>query len=183
MRHGVLIFSAVVIVLASAASAQTNLGFTGGALFPVGDFAESADISPYVGVSLELQDVNAIGQVATLSYLLQGGYAFLQTDADLEALLDAQGKTKDGSYFDVGAGVRVYSKASPLFISVGASYLNLELAGDSGSQSGFGAYIGVGFASAVTTFRLSVEGRANLGLFSDDNIQYFQALVGFGLPL
>ncbi len=182
MRNGILVFSATVLVLAGAASAQTNLGFTGGALFPVGDFAESADISPYIGVSLEIQDVNAIGQVAVLSFLLQGGYAFLQTDSDLEALLDEQGKTEDGSYFDVGVGARVYSTANPLFISVGASYLNLELAGGGDSQNGFGAYIGAGFASAVTSFRLSIEGRANIGLFEDDNLTYFQALVGFGLP-
>jgi len=182
MRNVVLIFSAVVIVLASAASAQTNLGFTGGALFPVGDFGESADISPYIGVSLEIQDVNAIGQVAVLSFLVQGGYAFLRTDPDLEARLDEQGISEDGGCFDAGAGIRVYSTASPLFIGVGASYLNLKLAGDGDSNHGFGGYIGLGLASAVTSFRLSIEGRANIGFFENDNIEYFQALVGFGLP-
>jgi hypothetical protein len=182
MRNVILVFSAVLLGLAGAASAQTNLGFTGGALFPLGDFGDTTDISPYIGMSLEIQDVNAIGQVAVLSFLVQGGYAFLQADSDLEALLNEQGKSNDGGYFDAGVGARVYSKANPLFISVGASYLNLKIAGDSKSRSGVGGYVGLGFASAVTSFRLSVEGRANVGFFNNDNITHLQALVGFGLP-
>jgi hypothetical protein len=173
---------AVLMIVAGSADAQTNLGFTGGALFPVGDFAETTTISPYVGVALEIQEVNAIGQVAVLSFIVQGGYAFLQTDEDHQAYLDENHISEDGRYVDAGIGARVYSTANPLFISLGASYLNVKIAGAGSSNNGFGGYAGLGFASRVTSFRLTVEGRANIGFVDDDSLVHFQALLGFGLP-
>ena len=88
MRIRVPIGLCLFLVLAGPAAAQTNLGVVGGALFPVGDFAETTDISPYIGARYELQDVNALGKVATVSYLVYGGYAFLLNDADYDALLE-----------------------------------------------------------------------------------------------
>ena len=106
MRRVTLLFLVCVFVGVGVAGAQTNLGISGGALLPLGDFEEATDISPYVGVRYEIQDVNALGQVAVLSYLIQGGFAFLQTDSRLETVLDAAGDKDDGYYFEGGVGAR-----------------------------------------------------------------------------
>lgn len=182
MRYSVIIFAAVLTLIAGTAFAQTNFGLMGGALFPFGDFGKTTDISPYVGATLEIQEVNAIGQVAVLSFIVQGGYAFLQTDADREEYLDMMGISGDGHYFDAGVGARVYSTANPLFLGAGVSYLNVKIAGQRNADNGIGGYVSVGFANKVSSFRLSIEGRANIGFVGNDTISHAQALVGFGLP-
>jgi hypothetical protein len=148
------------------------------------DFADTVEDSPYVGARLEVQDVNALGQAATLSFLVEGGFAILRTDAELKAVLAALGDTDDGSYFDIGVGVRAHSTAVPLFLGAGVAYVNLDDPGSPGSNGGFGAYVGLGFTFGPESFRFEIEGRANAGFINDrKNIQFLQALVGFGFPL
>ena len=183
MRMRIPIGLFLVLVLAVPAAAQTNLGVVGGALFPVGDFAKTTDISPYLGARYELQDVNALGKVATVSYLVYGGYAFLLTDADFDALLKSQGKDGNGGYFNLGLGARVYSKSTSLFVGIGAEYVNYNPAGAESSSNGFGLNAGLGFATAVTSFRLELEGRGNIVfLEGDTHIGSFLVLIGLGLP-
>ncbi len=183
MRIRIPIGLFLVLVLAGPAAAQTNLGVVGGALFPVGDFAETADISPYIGARYELQDVNALGKVATVSYLVYGGYAFLVNDADFDAALKAVGIDDNGGYFDLGLGARVYSKSNSLFVGVGAEWVNLSPAGAESSSNGFGLNASLGFATAVTSFRLELEGRGNIAFLEGDrHIESFLVLIGLGLP-
>jgi hypothetical protein len=178
----VLVVLSIVVVAALPAGAQTNLGIGGGLLMPVGDFGDVADVSPYVGARWEMQDVNALGQVAVLSLLVQGGFAFLQTDSDLERSLDEAGESDDGGYFDIGLGARMYSSASPLFVSVGGSYVNLDAPGPGDSENGGGLYAGAGLVIDTPSFKIDIEGRANVVFISDDNLTHFQVLAAFGFP-
>ncbi|MFQ5512180.1 MAG: hypothetical protein ACE5EO_10055 [Candidatus Krumholzibacteriia bacterium] len=183
MRYLIVFVTAIVLVSASAASAQTNLGITGGVLLPIGDLDDVADVSPYIGARWEIQDVSPMGNAVVLSFLVQGGFAFLQTDPALEAALAALGISDDGTYFDVGAGVRVYATANPLFLSAGASFINLDPAGAVESSSGVGLHVGVGFALAEDSFKLDIEARGNLGLLEGGgDIEHVQLLASFGLP-
>lgn len=179
-----LVALSLIVALASAvpAVAQTNVGVGGGILLPTGDFGDFADPSPYIGGRWEVQDVNALGQVAVMSYLVQGGFAFLQTDSDLEALLDEAGDNSDGSYFDIGLGARVYSTKSPFFVGVGGSYVNVDFAGPGDSVNGFGVHAGLGLVMDTEAIKVDVEGRANFVLTDEDNLTHFQVLATIGLP-
>lgn len=177
-----LVLASAVLAAAIPAGAQTNLGIVGGLLLPFGDFADVADASPYIGARWEVQDVNVLGQVAVMSFLLQGGFAFLQTDSDLEALLDDAGSTDDGSYFDIGLGTRMYSAASPLFVGVGGNYVNVDVAGPGDSENGLGLYAGAGVVIDTPSVKFDIEGRANIVFISDDNLTHFQILAAFGFP-
>lgn len=174
----------IVLLLAVAvpAAAQTNLGVGGGVLLPIGDFGDVADASPYIGARWEVQDVNVLGQVAVMSFLVQGGFAFLQTDSDYEAALDAAGDSNDGSYFDIGLGARMYSSASPLFVSVGGNYVNVDFAGPGDAENGFGMFAGAGLVFDTAVVKVDVEGRANIVFIQDDNLTHFQILAAVGFP-
>ncbi len=186
MRRMVLFLIAGVLLFAGAAGAQTNLGIVGGILVPMADLSDRADLSPYIGARWEIQDVSPMGPAVVLSFLIQGGFAFLQTDKDLEAVLDALGQSDDGTYFDIGAGVRVYSTASPLFISAGGSFVNLDvasIAGTGDSKNGFGTHVGLGFVLGQASFKFDIEGRASFVLFEGGgDVAHFQLLASFGLP-
>ena len=178
----ILITIIVLALLAPVAGAQSNLGVTGGMLLPFGDLGDIADASPYVGARYEIQDVNALGQVAVMTFLVHGGFAFLQTDSDLEELLDEAGDTSDGSYFDAGLGMRVYSAASPLFVGAGLGYANLDPAGSGDSVNGFLAHAGAGLVVDLPSIKVDLEGRVNFVAGEDDNYQHFQVLLTLGLP-
>jgi len=174
--------AAFLVMLASAAWA-TNLGLTAGILLPLGDFSDHADTSPYVGAHWEIQDVNARGQVALMSFVFQGGFAFLQTDGSFEKALDALGESGDGRYFDLGVGVRVHSAALPLFVTAGAHYVNLNPAGNAGAINGVGATVGLGLQKGTPQLKLGVEARVNVAALEDDvNLQHFLLLATIGLP-
>jgi hypothetical protein len=182
MRRSIVLAAVLMLAAAIPAGAQTNLGIGGGLLLPVGDFGDIADASPYIGARWEVQDVNVLGQVAVMSFLVQGGFAFLQTDSDLEDALDALGDTDDGSYFDIGLGARMYSAASPLFVSVGGNYVNLDAPGPGDSENGAGLYAGAGLVIDTPAVKVDVEGRANVVFIADDNLTHFQILAAFGFP-
>ena len=178
----------VLIVLAlmapAAAFAGNNLALQGGALFPVSDFAETSTISPYGLLRFEWQDVNALGQTALQSVLIYAGYGLLMADSDYKTLLEAAGQTADdGGYFEAGMGTRVYSKANSAFVGVGGSYVGYDPPGPPGGKSGFGLTVGLGLANNSETYRLEIEGRANIAWIQDrDSIVSFLVLLGIGLP-
>jgi hypothetical protein len=170
------------LLLASTAGA-TNLGLSAGVLMPIGDFADQADPSPYIGAHWEIQDINARGQAALLTVIVQGGFAFLKTDADLERALDAIGDSGDGSYFDVGAGVRVHSAALPIFVTAGANYVNLNPAGSGGSLHGGGGTIGLGVERSTAQIKYGAELRASFAVLENDVTEQHLLLMGtLGLP-
>ena len=177
-----LLFIVAIIAFAGVANAQTNLGVRAGVLLPTGDFGDFADPSPYIGAHWELQDVNALGQIASLSFMIEGGFAFLQTDSDLETYLDSIGDSSDGSFFDLGVGARVHSTVSPLFVSVGASVMNVDYAGPTESKTGFGGHVGLGFGVDLGMFNIDLEGRANIGVLDGSDVQFFQVFMNLGLP-
>jgi hypothetical protein len=62
--------------------------------------------------------------------------------------------------------------------------MNLNNPGSSGSDGGFGGYVGLGFTFGPDSFRFEIEGRANAGFFGDGrDVQFLEALVGFGFPI
>jgi len=182
MKIKVALFVTVILLVASGAGA-TNLGVTGGALVPLGDFSDQAKASPYIGAHWEIQDVNARGQVALLSFVFQGGFAFLQTDDSFQKALDTLGESGDGSYFDLGAGVRVHSATLPLFVTAGANYVNLNPAGSGDAISGVGASVGLGVEKGTPQFKFGVEARVNFAALENDvNIQHVLILATLAFP-
>jgi hypothetical protein len=182
MRYRILFATVTLLASAGAPLAATNLAIMGGALFPVSDFAKTVDLSPYLGARVEFQDVNARGQTAVISYLAWGGFALLLPDADVEAALKAAGQDEDGTYFDAGIGVRVYTR-SALFLGGGVSYVNVNEAGPSNSLHGVGFMVGLGVAFNRESFKFEIEGRGNLGLLEDNNdVQHVQLLAAIGFP-
>lgn len=180
MRHAIMVLGAAVLLAAVPARSQT-LGITAGALFPVGDFGKQVDTSPYVGARCEIEGINdPFGQMASLNVLIEAGFAFLQnTEA---ASLLAPGSGDDGTYFDIGLGLRARPTESPFFLGVGASYLNLDVSDGEGSRSGFGAHLDLGVMMAQPTYQLEIGGRATLGIFEKDNIAHIQLLGAVAFP-
>ena len=150
MKRLIMVGLVLMVALPGAAGAQNNLGIVGGALFPVSDFGDEVDISPYIGARFEIQDVNALGHTAVLTYIVQGGFALLKRkDIEGTTTLPAGSTTNtdDGAYFDVGLGLRAYSSSNPLFLSLGLSYVNLDLGGGTDSRHAGDGYIGVGLVA------------------------------------
>ncbi len=182
MKTRISIIVVVLIALATSAGAQSNLALTGGMLIPFGDFGDVADPSPYVAARFEIQDVNVLGQVAVMSFLVQAGFAFLQTDSDLEEALDEAGISDDGSYFDLTVGSRVYSTASPLFVGAGVGFANVDFAGTDDSSNGFDIFAGIGLVLDTASVKFDIEGRGSIVLIEDDSINHFQILASLGFP-
>lgn len=174
----------VVLALPAAALAGNNLTLQGGALFPVSDMADQNTISPYGGLRFEWQDINALGQTAVQSFLVYGGYSILFIDSDYKSALEAASQsTDDGGYFEAGVATRIYSKANAAFVGVGGSYVYYDPAGPGESKPGAGLMIGLGLANDASTYRLEIEGRANVAWIQDyDSIVSFMVLLGIGLP-
>jgi len=185
MRRLILVGFVLMIALPGGAVAQTNLGIVGGALFPVSDFGDVVEVSPYIGARFEIQDVNALGHVAVLTYIVQGGFALLQRkEIEGTTLLGATSPNNDdGSYFDIGLGLRAYSSANPLFLSIGLSYVNLGLgAGTDNLHAGDG-YIGLGLVADRESWKFEIEMRINAMLVEGgEDLQHFQALASLGFP-
>ena len=119
---GLLALTILVATLSSPAVAQNRLAIEVGPLLPTGDMADFYETSLWFGARFEIQDVNPLGQVATLSFYGRGGYALLNLDSAVEEQLDAAGTDTGSSYFDIGIGTRAYSVASPFFVSASASF-------------------------------------------------------------
>jgi hypothetical protein len=182
MRHRIAFATFILLAMAGTAGAASNLALMGGAMFPVGDFADATDISPYGGARIEFQDVNARGQTAVISYLAWGGFGLLLPDPDVEAALEAAGQDTDGTYFDFGIGGRVYTR-SALFVGAGASYVNLSLPGPGDSLNGIGFIVELGLSFDRESFKFEIEGRGNAAFLEDSNdFQNLQALAAIGFP-
>ena len=159
MRRMSIVLSTL-LLLCSSAAAQTGLGIEAGILQPFGDFGDTADMSPAFGVRWEVQDVNALGQVATVSFLARGLYAIVKTDADLADAIEQQGgSVDDGGLFEVGGAVRAYSSAAPLFVSIGAHYANLDPGGNSDNYNAFGGFGGLGLRLGASSVHVDIEAR------------------------
>lgn len=182
MRRVGLFLVVVVAVCTSSARAQSNLGIGGGVLWPIADFDDAADISPYVGARWEFREVNAVGQPSRSSILLHGGFAFLKTDSSLETLLDTPGESDDGSYFDVGIAARVYSSVIPLFVGMGLGYANVDTPGPSDSRSAFLGHAGMGLMFNLWLVRIDIEGRASLVFTEDNDLQHIMVISHIALP-
>ena len=174
----------IVAAFAGSAAAQTGLGIEAGFLQPIGDFADVADISPAFGVRWEIQDVNALGQVATMSFLVRSMYGILQTDADFEDSLRLLGGTPDdGSLLELGVAARGHSKASPLFVGIGAHYANVDAPGDGESTNAFGAFGGLGVRLGTATLIVDLEARMCILIPEEgDNLSYAAYTASLGLP-
>ena len=169
--------------VAAPAAAQNRLSAEAGGLFPFGDFADANSTSLYIGARFEFQDVNALGAVAVVSYLLRAGYAPLAVDSDRKSLLESVGESTSSHLFNAGGGLRVYSTKSPLFMSFGVEYLNLDLPGDIESKNGVNLNLGAGLTWGRESIILEAEVRGHVAFLEDiDNIQYMIVQGNIGIP-
>jgi hypothetical protein len=165
------------------ALAQNRLSAEGGALLPLGKFGDDYDTSLYIGARFEFQDTNALGQVAVMSYMLRAGYAPLSLKDSVKSSLETLGQSTDSYMFNAGGGIRVYSSKSPVFLSIGLEYLNLEPAGPDGAQHGVDTALGVGLTWGRESVIVEVEAKGHAGFFSDiDNVQYVTLQGNVGIP-
>jgi len=148
----VVVSLSLAVLFCSSAAAQTGLGIEAGILQPFGNFADGADISPAFGVRWEVQDVNALGQVATISFLARGLYAMVQAKEVGGVSPD------DGGLLELGGAVRAYSSAAPLFVSIGAHYANLD-APAADNYNAFGGFGGLGVRFGASTMHIDIEAR------------------------
>ena len=150
---------------------------------PLGSFSDSYDTSLYIGARFEFQDTNALGQVAVLSYMLRAGYAPLRVKDSVKTGLETLGESTDSHMFNAGAGVRAYSSKSPVFLSLGLDYLNLDPAGNRKSQNGAVAALGVGLTWGRESAIIEVEAKGHAAFFADiDNLQYVTVQGNVGIP-
>lgn len=178
----ILALATLLVAVAGPALAQNRLALEVGPLLPTGDMSDTVGPSLWLGARFELQDVNPLGQLATLSVIGRGGFAVLQPDSDFEDFLDAQGEDSSASYFDLGIGARAYSVASPFFVSASASYGHFEPALGDG-VNGFTPSIGLGFSLGFAAAVIDVEARGHLAFVQDsDNLQFFTITGGAGFP-
>lgn len=161
----------------SVAHAQTRLGLEVGTYVPVGDLGDAADNSLWLGARAELQAVNALGQVAALSFVLQGGYSSLEFENP------AADEVVDGSYYEIGAGARVYSMALPFFISAGLAYSSYDF-GDT-SEGGISPSIGAGMSFGLGGVFMEFEARGRVSFLGDEagyDPRFVTLTAAVGLP-
>ena len=181
MKRALLFSLAVVVACVGFASqqahAQTRLGLEVGSFVPMGDLGDAVDNSLWLGARAELQAVNALGQVAALSVVLQGGFASLEFESP------GGDESVDGSYFEIGAGVRVYSMALPFFLSAGLAYSSYD--GGASSEGGITPSIGAGLSFGLGNVFVEFEARGRV-TFLGDEFGYDPRFVTFtaavGLP-
>ena len=171
---------ALALSLASPAMAQTRLGVEVGLLAPTGDFGDSFDSSPWFGGRVEYQPTNPLGQVATLGLFARAAYADLQPSSALSAALELAGEDDSASYFDFGAGARVYSVALPFFVEVAANYASIDSGGE--SDSGFAPHLGVGWNFGVAGIFVEAAARGHAYMGDGDSQNFFTFTVAAGLP-
>ena len=176
------LLAAVLVLLAAPAQAQTRFSLSGGALVPLAKFADTVDPSWRFGVRAEFQSVNAIGKKSRISYYLQAAYSPLSFTDEYKAALEAAGEEADGSYGEVGGGVRVYSRVSLFFISAGAGYARLEPGGSADGENGFDLNAGAGFSIPLYLFKAEAHMTAHEVFIGGDDIQFLDALVSLALP-
>jgi hypothetical protein len=186
-KSAVLLLSLVLVVaftgVVQTAQAQNRLSVEAGGLFPFGDLGDATDTSLYIGARFEFQDINALGAVAVVSYLLRAGYAPMRVNDDTKSALEQAGESTDSNMFNAGGGLRVYSTKTPVFLSLGLEYLNLDPPGMVDSQNGMNVNLGAGLTWGRETFVVEAEVRGHLGFFSDiDNIQYMTLQGEIGVP-
>jgi hypothetical protein len=155
--------------------AQTRFAVEAGGLLPSGGMGDTIEESLWFGARMEIQKVNALGQVASGSILIRAGYSDLSVKKDA-----AEGAS--ASYFDVGLGARVYSTAIPFFLSAAGSYARYDPVGTN-SKNGFTPSIGAGLALSLGNLFIEGEGRINFALVEDiDNVQFWTLTGALGLP-
>jgi hypothetical protein len=193
MLMGRFVFASFVLAVAALflgtpASAQTRLTLFGGPLVPFGDFDEVADLSWTAGARVEFQTVNAIGQRDQLSYFIEGSYSQILADEELELVLEDLGEDSDSSILGAAAGVRVYMRPAPLFISAGAGYIRYTPPADAGGLDGLDLQLGLGFMLPFERVQLEAVAVAHEALlnaedgFGDEDLQYLTATAGIALP-
>jgi len=179
----VVVLGVLVPGAAQEARAQNRLSIEAGGLFPFSKFADNNETSLYIGARFEFQDTNALGAVAVVSYLLRAGYAPLRTKDDVKKALEAAGQSTSSHLFNAGGGLRVYSTKSPLFLSLGLEYLNLDPPGNVGSENGVNANLGAGLTWGRESVILEAEVRGHAAFFSNiDNLQYMTVQANIGFP-
>ena len=182
MRYRFAVAALILLAMAGTAGAASNLALMGGAMFPVGDFGDATDISPYGGARIEFQDVNARGQTAVISYLAWGGFGLLLADGDYKKVLEAAGEDTDGTYFDLGIGGRVYTR-SKLFVGAGVSYVNISQPGPGSGLNGIGFLVELGLCFNQESFKFEIEGRGNAAFLEESaDAQNIQVLAAIGFP-
>jgi hypothetical protein len=166
-----------------SASAQTRLTLEAGGLEPLSDMADVNDASFVFAARMEFQEVNPLGKARLISFFTRFGYAPLAVDPDMKASLERQGESADSGYFTVSGGVRVYSRAVPLFLGAGIGYAHYDPPGDNNGRNGFESALGAGLSIKLLGFIVEGEARAHITLLDGArDIQFLTLTGGLGLP-
>ncbi len=172
----------------SSGAAQTRLTLFAGPLVPFGDFADVASLSWTAGVRAEYQTVNAIGERSRMAYFIEGSYSEILVNEDYEQLLNSLEQDNDASLVGGAAGVRVYSRPAPLFLSAAAGYLRYIPAGDAEEANGLDLQLGLGFLIPFDWIQLEAVAVAHEVLldseesFGEEDLQFLTATAGFAIP-
>lgn len=176
------LIAAAVVVLAGPASAQTRLTLAAGGLVPFGDLEETTDPSPRGLLRAEFQPVNALGVVSPVAFLVYLGYSDLALKSEVKDALLVAGDTTEPYLMEAGAGVRVYSRAAPFFLSGGAGYARYRPGGDAEAHNGLDLHGGLGFLLPVGIVLVEPEITGHVVLLDEGDFQFLSATLGVALP-
>jgi hypothetical protein len=166
---------------AAPADAQTRLMVGAGGLVPFGDLENSTDPSARFVLRAEFQPVNARGVASAISWGVQVAY----TDLSLKPAAAAAAAVADvpSPYLlEAGAGVRVYSRAAPFFLSGGAGYSRVRSGTGSDSQNGVDLHAGLGFLLPAGELLVEPEISGHVVVLEEGDFQYLSATLGVALP-
>jgi hypothetical protein len=82
--------------------------------------------------------------------------------------------------FDVGGGIRVYSRWTMIFLTIGGGWIHTEIAG--ANDDGADAFGGAGVTLPLYLFMVEGVVTAHNGFFSGDDIQYLDATASLAMP-
>ena len=181
--RGLLLLGLGLLLVAAPARSQTRFSLAGGLLVPLGDLGDTTDPSPRFAVRGEFQTVNALGQRSPLSVFLQVSYSDLSLSSEDEATLASLGEDTGAYLLDAGAGIRVYSRAAPFFLTGGAGYVRFHPGGAGDALDGVDLNGGLGFAVPLSTVTLEVLTALHEVLVEEGrDFQYLDASLSVALP-
>lgn len=177
-----LVAVAALLLAAAPVHSQTRLAIAGGALVPFGDFGDTMDPSFRVALRGELQPVNALGDPSRLAFGLYAAYTSLSVESSFEDALNANGIDPDPDLLEIGADVRVYSRAAPFFVGGGAGWARFTPPDGSDAENGADLHAGAGFLLPLGVAFAEPEVSGHVVLLEDDHFQFLAATLGLALP-
>jgi hypothetical protein len=157
-------------------------------MIPIGEFEDGADLSWFAGARLEFQRTNALGKKHPLTWYMRGAYSDVSLDAELESVLEMAGEETSSSLILAGAGLRAYSRSTPLFLQTGAGYLRYSPPGDLDAVDGLVLDLGLGFHLPFEAIQAEAVAAIHEALldsdegFGEEDLQFLTVSAGVSIP-